>query len=118
MEDMYFKFSGRDTYKAVKEYIKNGLGLSKEDIEAEIRAYGEEAARKAVNVTQVPLAIKYQIEQRIDEALKAEYGWSGKERLRDVIEKAVRAEVQKQVSEVVREKMAEFFKEAMGVKPE
>lgn len=109
MEDMYFKFSGRDTYKAVKEYIKNGLGLSKEDIEAEIRAYGEEAARKAVNVTQVPLAIKYQIEQRIDEALKAGYGWSGKERLKEVIEKAVEAEVKKQVAEVIREKVKVMF---------
>ena len=109
MEDMYFKFSGRDTYKAVKEFIKNGLGLSKEDIEAEIRAYGEEAARKAVNVTQVPLAIKYQIEQRIDEALKAGYGWSGKERLKEVIEKAVEAEVKKQVAEVIREKVKVMF---------
>lgn len=109
MEDMYFKLSGRDTYKAVKEYIKNGLGLSKEDIEAEIRAYGEEAALKAVNVTQVPLAIKYQIDQRIDEALKAGYGWSGKERLKEVIEKAVEAEVKKQVAEVVREKVKVMF---------
>lgn len=112
MEDMYFKFSGRDTYKAVKEYIKNGLGLSKEDIESEIRAYGEEAARKAVNVTQVPLAIKYQIEQRIDEALKAGYGWSGKERLKEVIEKAVEAEVKKQVAEVIREKVKVMFNDS------
>lgn len=109
MEDMVFKFSGRDTYKAVKEYIKNGLGLSKEDIEAEIRAYAEERAREAVNVTQVPLAIKYQIDKRIDEALNADYWCSGKGRLKEIIEKMVEAEVKKQVAEVIREKVKVMF---------
>ncbi len=112
MEDMYFKFSGRDTYKAVKEYIKNGLGLSKEDIEAEIRAYGEEAARKAVNVTQVPLAIQYQVEHRIDEALNAGFGYTGHERLKQIIERAVEAEVKKQVAEVIRDKVKVMFNDS------
>lgn len=118
MEDMYFKFSGRDAYKAVKEYIKNGLGLSKEDIEAEIRAYGEAAAERAINGYQVPTALNCRIDERIDMALNAGFGYTGHAKLKEIIVKAVEAEVKKQVAEVIREKMAEFFKEAMGVKPE
>ena len=109
MEDMYFKFSGRDTYKAVKEYIKNGLGLSKEDIEAEIRAYGEAAAERAINSYQVPLALNSRIDERIDMAMNAGFGYTGHERLKQIIERAVEAEVKKQVAEVIREKVKVMF---------
>ena len=39
MEDFYFKFkfSGDETYKAVANFIKNGLGLSKQDILDQIK---------------------------------------------------------------------------------
>lgn len=109
MEDMYFKFSGRDTYKAVKEYIKNGLGLSKEDIEAEIRAYGEAAAERAINSYQVPRALNSRIDERIDMALNAGYGYTGHSRLKELIVKAVEVEVKKQVAEVIREKVKVMF---------
>lgn len=114
MEDIYFKITGSDTYKAVKQYIKNGLGLSKEDIEIEIRSYACKVAEQAVEKAQLPRILEDKIDRRINEALTGGYGWNGQSELKHIIEKAVEAEVQKQVAKVVQEKMADFFNAAIG----
>lgn len=87
MEDIYFKFSGADTYKAVKNYIKNGLGLNRQDIADQIKNEAISYAEKAINEFHMSKRVDTLIEQRITRALTDKYGWNSSDSLKSYIEK-------------------------------
>ncbi len=105
--DVFFKFTGRDTYRAVKQFIKNGLGLSKGDIENEIKAAAFEYASKAIENYSVPNAFRDAIESRITSALRSVRAYSSWDSvILSMIEKAIEKEVKEQVDKIIKERIA------------
>lgn len=111
MEDIYFKFSGADTCKAVKNYIKNGLGLNKQDIADQIKNEAISYAEKAINEFHMSKRIDTLIEQRITRVLVDRYGYNSSDSLKSYIEKRVEAEVRNQVSEIIKNNFVFKIKE-------
>lgn len=110
MEDMCFKFTGADTYKAVKQYIKNGLGLSKEDIELEIRNAGIEHAERVLDSKAIELEIDRVLERKIDNVLGH---YDPNTRLIRIVEDSVRKAVEKRVDEIMKEKFMDIMREVL-----
>ncbi len=117
MDDMYFKFSGKDTYKAVKQYIENGLGLNKENIEHQIK---EEALDRLQNIVidqDIIKLLNERIDWHIEQAMK-HYG-SGypcscssavTASVASLIKSRVNAEIDRQVSEAIKDKITVYLK--------
>lgn len=111
MEDFYFKFSGADTYKAVKNFIKNGLGLNKQDIINIIKDTAISYAEKAIQEFHVPKRIDELIEERISKALADRFGWGANASLKNYIEKRIDTEINNQVSEIIKNNFVFKIKE-------
>lgn len=111
MEDIYFKITGSDTYKAVKQYIHNGLGLNKEDIKNEVVAEAKRQTAKVLSEQDIPAAFSAEIQKKIDRALYKRFGWCGNNSFGKYIEDIIRAEVKKQVSEIIKEKVNVILRE-------
>lgn len=106
MEDMIFKFSGRDTLKAVKQYIHNGLGLSREDIKKEIRADAQRIAYEAVRDFVINNEVTVEIRKKITDALRSYNPHHSPEYvLAELIKNAIDREVRDQVSAIVKERL-------------
>ena len=108
---MYFKITGADTYKAVKQYIKNGLGLSKEDIELEIQNAGIKFAERVLDSKAIELEIDRVIEWKINNAL-GRYGPNTT--LIKIVEDTVRIIAEKKVDEIMKEKFVDIMREALS----
>ena len=111
MEDFYFKFSGADTYKAVRNFIKNGLGLNRQDIADQIKNEAISYAEKAINEFHMSKRVDTLIEQRITRALVNRFGYDSSDSLKSYIEKRVEAEVRNQVSEIIKNNFVFKIKE-------
>lgn len=106
MEDMIFKFSGRDTLKAVKQYIHNGLGLSREDIKKEIRADAQRIANEAVRDLVINDKVPVEIRKKITDVLRSYNPHHSPEYvLTELIKNAIDREVSAQVSALVKERL-------------
>lgn len=106
MEDMIFKFSGRDTLKAVKQYIHNGLGLSREDIKKEIRADAQRIANEAVRDLVIDDKVTVEIRKKITDVLRNfNQHHSPEYVLVELIKNAIDREVRDQVSAIVKERL-------------
>lgn len=111
MEDMIFKFSGRDTLKAVKQYIHNGLGLSREDIKKEIRADAQRIANEAVRDLVIDGKVTVEIRKKITDALQRYNPHHSPEYvLAELIKDAIDREVNAQVSALVKERIEVVLK--------
>lgn len=108
MEDFYFKFSGADTYKAVENFIKNGLGLNKQDIIDQIKNEAISYAEKAIKEFHMSKRIDNLIEERISRAMIDKFGSL---QLKDYIERKVGAEVNNQVSKIIKDNFVFKIKE-------
>lgn len=113
MEDIYFKITGADTYKAVKQYIKNGLGLSKEDIELEIQNAGIKFAERVLDSKAIELEIDRVLERKIDNALGR---YDPNTRLIRIVEDTVKRTVEKRVDEIMKEKFVDIMREVLTSK--
>ena len=111
MEDFYFKFSGADTYKAVKNFIKNGLGLNKQDIINQIKNESITYAEKAIQEFHMSKRIDDLIEERISKAMVDKFGWGSNQSLKNYIERKVDAEVNNQVSKIIKDNFVFKIKE-------
>ena len=111
MEDIYFKFSGADTYKAVKNFIKNGLGLNKQDIISQIKNEAITYAEKAIQEFHMSRRIDDLIEERITKAMIGKFGYNNNESLKNYIERKVDAEVNNQVSKIIKDNFVFKIKE-------
>lgn len=113
MEDFYFKFkfSGDETYKAVENFIKNGLGLSKQDIIDQIKNEAISYAGKAIEEFHMSKRIDDLIEERISKAMISKFGWNSNESLKNYIERKVDAEVNNQVSKIIKDNFVFKIKE-------
>lgn len=105
-----FKFTGRDTLKAVKQYIHNGLGLSKEDI---TKAIKDEAFRY-VQDDQFDKIVRKMINDKvsgiIDEAVRRAFGYFPG----DQIERTVRQRADKKIDEMIEECIKKQFSAAIA----
>ena len=113
MEDMCFKFTGADTYKAVKQYIKNGLGLSKEDIELEIKNAGIQYADRVLDSKAIELEIDRVLERKINSVLGR---YDPDTRLIRIVEDTVKRTVEKRVAEIMKEKFVDIMREVLTSK--
>ena len=113
MEDVFFKFTGRDTYKAVKQYIKNGLGLSKENIELEIKNAGIQYAERVLDSKAIELEIDRMLERKINSAFGR---YDPDTWLIRIVEDAVRRTVEKRVDEIMKEKFVDIMREVLTSK--
>lgn len=111
MEDFYFKFSGADTYKAVENFIKNGLGLNKQDIINQIKNEAITYAEKAIKEFHMSKRIDDLIEERISKAMVDKFGWGSNQSLKNYIERKVDAEVNNQVSKIIKDNFIFKIKE-------
>lgn len=113
MEDFYFKFkfSGDETYKAVSNFIKNGLGLSKQDILAQIKNEAISYAEKAIQEFHMSKRIDDLIEERISKAMISKFGWNSNQSLKNYIEERVDTEVKNQVSKIIKDNFVFKIKE-------
>lgn len=111
MEDFYFKFSGADTYKAVTNFIKNGLGLNKQDIISQIKNEAISYAEKAIQEFHMSKRIDDLIEERISRAMVDRFGWGSNQSLKNYIEERVDTEVKNQVSKIIKDNFVFKIKE-------
>lgn len=111
MEDFYFKFSGADTYKAVENFIKNCLGLNKQDIISQIKNEAIAYAEKAIQEFHMSKRIDNLIEERISSAMIGKFGWNSDESLKKYIEKRVDTEINNQVSKIIKDNFVFKIKE-------
>lgn len=111
MEDFYFKFSGADTYKAIKNFIENGLGLNKQDIINQIKNETITYAEKAIQEFHMSKRIDNLIEERISKAMMGKFGWDYNDSLKKYIERKVDAEVSNQVSKIIKDNFVFKIKE-------
>lgn len=111
MEDFYFKFSGADTYKAVKNFIKNGLGLNKQDIISQIKNEAITYAEKAIQEFHMSKRIDDLIEEKISKAMIGKFGWDYNDSLKKYIERKVDTEVSNQVSKIIKDNFVFKIKE-------
>lgn len=111
MEDFYFKFSGADTYKAVANFIKNGLGLNKQDIISQIKNEAISYAEKAIKEFHMSKRIDDLIEERISRAMVDRFGWGSNQSLKNYIEERVDIEVKNQVSKIIQDNFVFKIKE-------
>ena len=113
MEDFYFKFkfSGDETYKAVSNFIKNGLGLNKQDIINQIKNEAIAYAEKAIQEFHMSKRIDNLIEERISSAMIGKFGWNSNESLKNYIEKRIDIEINNQVSEIIKNNFVFKIKE-------
>lgn len=114
MEDFYFKFSGADTYKAVKNFIKNGLGLNKQDIINQIKNEAIAYSEKAIQEFHMSKRIDDLIEERISRAMVDRFGWGSNQSLKNYIEERVDTEVKNQVSKIIKDNFVFKIKEKEG----
>lgn len=108
--NVIFKFSGRDTYKAVKQYIHHGLGLSKEDIQKEIK---EEALRYTRNVELdniINERIENKINSLINDALEKIFGFYPKYEIEKVVRSKADEMIRKAVDEAIRKQFSQALK--------
>lgn len=111
MEDFYFKFSGADTYKAVKNFIKNGLGLTRQDVLNQIKDEAIFYAEKAIQEFHMSERIDNLIEEKISKALAGKFGWNYNDSLKNYIKRKVDTEIKNQVSEIIKNNFVFKIKE-------
>ena len=105
--DFILKVKFQDTYKALANYINNGLGIKREDVER----YLEDFARKAVKEYDFYPAIKSVINDKMIEVFRERYSYYPDKGLKSYIEKVVKDEITKQVSETVKEQVRIVLKD-------
>lgn len=105
--DFILKVKFQDTYKALANYINNGLGIKREDVER----YLEDFARKAVNEYDFYPIIKTVINERILEVFKKQYSYWPDTGLKAYFEKAIKDEISRQVSHTVKEQIRVVLKD-------
>lgn len=104
------KINGGDVYKAVKNFIKNGLGLKKEDIIQEIKNQSIDFAKEALNETLIDKKLNEEINNRIYKALNSSFGWNYQDSLKEYIERKINEEIKKCIAETIKEKITVQFK--------
>ena len=105
--DFVLKVKFQDTYKALANYIKNGLGITRDDVEKYLRDFAHDAVREYDFCP----AVKSVINERMVEVFRERYSYSPDRGLKSYIEKAVRDEISKQVSEAVKEQVRVVLKD-------
>lgn len=105
-----FKFTGRDTLKAVKQYIHNGLGLSKEDI---TKAIKDEAIRYVQDVqfdNIVRTMINVKVAEIINDVVKREFGYLPGEQLARIIRQRADKKINEMIDECIKTQFSEALK--------
>lgn len=105
-----FKFSGRDTYKAVKQYIHNGLGLSKEDIEKAIK---DEAMRYVQDVRfdyMVVNRVESRVDKMIADTLKKIYGYFPESEITKIVRSKADEMIRKSIDEAIKTQFSQALK--------
>lgn len=105
-----FKFTGRDTLKAVKQYIHNGLGLSKEDIKKAIK---DEAIRYVQDV-QFDNRVKKIVDDRVsaitNDAIRKEFGYFPGEQLARIIRQKADKKIDEMIDECIKTQFSKALK--------
>lgn len=109
MENMVFKFSMSDTYKAVKQYIETGLGLTPEDLENCVKEYAE----KRIKDVDLDSIISREVLKSMGN-MTYRNGYLSSDGLRSFVERTVREEVKRQVSAVVNAQVKVVLTEING----
>lgn len=105
--DFILKVKFQDTYKALANYINNGLGIKRDDVEK----YLEDFARKIVNDYDFYPVIKSVIDDKMIQTFRERYSYYPDKGLKSYLEKVVKEEISKQVSETVKEQVRVVLKE-------
>lgn len=115
MEDIVVKVSGRDVYKAVKQYLNNGLGLTKEEVQAQIKEKAESWARDHLVKEQVERIIKEQVNKTMHAAVLSATGYpdyyplNTKAALKEYITKKIEGEITKVAAEITKDAVQAFL---------
>lgn len=105
--DFILKVKFQDTYKALANYINNGLGIKRDDVER----YLEDFARKIINEYNFYPVIKTVIDEKLVSVFREKYSYLPDKGLRSYLEKIVKDEISKQVSETIKEQVKVVLKE-------
>ena len=106
-EEFTLKLKFQDTYKAVANYIRNGLGIKRDDVEKYIQGF----VREVISGYDFYPVIKDVVRDKMAEALKERYSYTPESDMRKYIERAIRDEVTKQVSDVIKDQVKVVLKE-------
>lgn len=99
-EEMVIRVKFQDTYKTVANYIRNGLGVTKETVEAYIRDFVKEAIRDYIQMNPEfidGLARKI-VREEMDKVLPGSWRQSG---LQKYVSQIVETSIQKQVKAAI-----------------
>lgn len=113
-EEMVIRVKFQDTYKAVANYIRNGLGVTRETVEKYIQDFTKEAIRDYLqeNPTLVENLTRKIIREEMDRALPGTWHTSGlKKYIGTVMDGAIQKEVKAAINERVTVQIAPARKE-------
>ena len=108
-----FKFTGRDTLKAVKQYIHNGLGLSKEDIKKAIK---DESIRYVQDVSfdnMVKKIVDDKISAITNDILRKEFGYFPGEQVARIIREKADKKINEMIDECIKTQFSEALKASL-----
>lgn len=105
-EEFVLKVKFQDTYKAIANYIRNGLGITREDVEK----YLHDFAKDIVAGYDFYPAIQSVIDAKMIQVFRERYSYYPDKGLKGYIEKAIRDEVSNQVKAVVQDVVKDTVK--------
>lgn len=104
--DFVLKVKFQDTYKALANYINNGLGIKRDDVER----YIEDFARKVIHEYDFYPVIKAVMNEKLTEVFRERYSYLPDKGLKSYLEKIIKDEISKQVSETIKEQVKVVLK--------
>ena len=105
--DFILKVKFQDTYKALANYINNGLGIKRDDVERHL----EDFARKVVSEYNFYPVVKEVINDKMMQLFREKYSYWPDKGLKNYLEKVIKDEISRQVSETVKEQIKVVLKE-------
>ena len=115
MEDIVVRVSARDVYKAVKNYLNNGLGLTKEEVQAQIKERAESWVRDSILEKQMDKIIREKVDEALRDAVMSAtghpyyYPLNTKEALKEYIKKRIEGEITKVAAEITKDAVQAFL---------
>lgn len=95
--ELVLKVKFQDTYKAIANYIRNGLGIKRNDI----LRYIEECVKNEISKIDLNKLVKEAIRDEMIYVMRKKYSYDGHSDLRGYVDTAIREEVKAQVSRSV-----------------